>query len=149
MIIRVWCERDRCLGSAFLSGHEPQRPCPGCGDPLKITLPPTGETLDACWNCGCPNLYVEKAFPQVLGCGVIVVSAGLAIAFAQKTWGLSFLGIIVLDFVLYFLIPMRTVCYKCCAEYTGAPKNDRQKGYDLLIAGKYADTDDVGGPAGH
>ncbi len=139
------------MGFDTVTPASPVGKCPSCGDELKVTVPPPDDRDDVskCWRCQCPNLYVEKNFPQSLGCLVMVGSAVLAIWFAQKTYGLSFMGIVVLDFILYFLVPTRAVCYQCSAEYLGAPKNARHKGYDLLIAGKYADTEDVGGPAGH
>ncbi len=151
MRIRVWCERDKCMGFDTVSAESPVGKCPSCGDELKVTVPPPDDRNDVlrCWRCQCPNLYVEKSFPQALGCLVMVGSAVLAIWFAKQTYGLSFMGIVVLDFILYFLVPTRAICYQCSAEYLGAPKNARHKGYDLLIAGKYADTEDVGGPAGH
>lgn len=140
------------MGFDVVTAEAPTGKCPSCGDVLSVTPPAApDDRIDVakCWRCACPNLYVEKSFPQALGCIVIVVSAAVAIAFAQKTYGLSFLGIILLDFVLFFIVPTRTICYQCSAEYLDAPKNARHKGYDLLIAGKYADTEDVGGPAGH
>ncbi|KAF0245770.1 MAG: hypothetical protein FD180_1309 [Planctomycetota bacterium] len=152
MKIRVWCERDKCIGFDIVTPEAPVGKCPICGDELKVSPPAAPDDrvdVGKCWRCGCPNLYVEKSFPQALGCLVMVTSAAVAIYFAEKTYGLSFMGIIVLDFVLYFLVPTRAVCYQCSAEYLGAPKNPRHKGYDLLIAGKYADSEDVGGPAGH
>lgn len=152
MKVRAWCEREKCLGFTMLTPEHPSGECHICGDPVKIAFPdamPSKPELPACLRCGCANLYLEKAFPQGLGCLVMVTSAVLAIAFAQRTWGLSFLAIVVLDFVLYFIVPTRTICYQCSAEYYGVGRNPRHKGYDLLIAGKYADSEDVGGPAGH
>ncbi|MEK7467196.1 MAG: hypothetical protein AAB074_07280 [Planctomycetota bacterium] len=152
MKIRVWCERDKCLGFDVVTPESPVGKCPSCGDELRVTPPAApDDRMDVakCWRCGCPNLYVEKSFPQALGCLVIATSAAVAIYYAQQTYGISFMGIVVLDFILYFFVPTRAVCYQCSAEYLGAPNNKRHKGYDLLIAGKYADTEDVGGPAGH
>jgi hypothetical protein len=149
MRIRAWCDGEKCIGAAMLSAEAPEGRCPLCGSAIRLTPPAKREELEACWRCGCPNLYVEKAFPQSLGCLVMIVSAVAGVAFAAPTYGMSFMAVIVLDFILYFLVPTRTVCYRCSAEYYGAPGNPRHKGHDLLIAGKYADREDVGGPAGH
>ncbi|MCC6740046.1 MAG: hypothetical protein IT452_13445 [Planctomycetia bacterium] len=89
--------------------------------------------------CGCPNLYVDKDFPQEIGCAVIITGAALAIALARPTYGLSFAAMIVLDALLYRIVPSRTVCYACSAEHRGFPPNPRHRPHDLLIAGKYAD----------
>jgi hypothetical protein len=136
----------------MLSPSRREGKCPACGDRLEIRPPPDAgddSVVDRCWRCDCPNLYLEKAFPQKLGCLVMVASAVLAIAFARETKGLSFVAVIVLDFILYFIVPTQAVCYQCSAEYLGGTRNPRHKGHDLLIAGKYADREDVGGPAGH
>jgi hypothetical protein len=152
MRVRVWCRREKCIGFEMLTPSRREAKCPLCGDALLIAPPPDAgddTVVEKCWRCECPNLYLEKSFPMPLGCLVIAVSAALAIAFARETFGLSFLGIIVLDFILYFMVPTRAVCYQCSAEYMGTPRNPRHKGHDLLIAGKYADREDVGGPVGH
>lgn len=138
MRVRAWCGKEGCRGSAVLTAQAPAAACPGCGGELSIRAP-SGSSLDACCACGCPNLYVEKAFPQTLGCLAIAAGAALAIAFARPTYGLSFAGMIILDAALYRLVPSRTVCYACSAEHRDFPPNPRHRPHDLLIAGKYAD----------
>jgi len=137
MRIRAWCDRQDCIGFEMLDADSPAGKCASCGDPIVVRPPDDRSSLKSCWKCGCPNMYVERAFPQILGCAVIAVSALLAIAFARATFGLSFVGIVALDSAMLLLIPTRIVCYQCSAEYYGAPKDPPRKGFDLLIGGKY------------
>lgn len=151
MRVRVWCENGECGGSEWLTLDRVTAPCPRCATPLAIqptTSAREQNMVDVCQHCAGPNLYIEVHFPQSAGCLSIVVSAVLAITFARPTYGLSFLGIMLLDLILYRVLPRRIVCYQCVAYHLNAVPHPKIREHNLLISGKYADSKDIGGPAG-
>jgi len=129
----------KCLASTRVDGVE-NVVCRRCGE--RREMKPTAETLTVCGLCGCGYFYVEKDFNAWLG-GAIMIAAVAGFLWAQS-WnilvGFAFLGgAALLDFVMYLVCPLRTICYKCLAVYRGAPANPSHKTYDLGIAARHAD----------
>jgi hypothetical protein len=100
------------------------------------------EPLEKCPDCGCPDLFIRKDFPQKLGL-LVVVAAALAFCILAANphtlylgfWVLS--GAAVVDAVLYLLVPRATVCYRCRRTFRGVLLNPKHEGFELSIAEKY------------
>lgn len=110
--------------------------CYGCGEPL--TAAATAAEL-ACGNCrrrypvaaavqfeecpicGCRRFFRQKAFPRVLGIGLVVIGA-LLVPF---TYGVSLMVLALVDLLIYRAVPLMAVCYLCRAEFRGVPIPDR------------------------
>ena len=107
------------------------------GDPGSQSSP-----LKECPKCGCRDLFVRKDFPQKVGLAV-VVAAGLVfvvLAARPRTFYLGvwvLVGAAVADAGLYFLVPRVTTCYRCRADFRGAPINPEHHGFELATAEKY------------
>ena len=99
-------------------------------------------TLTACPRCGCRDLFVRKDFPQKTGLAVVVV-AGLAFLVLAARRDTFYLGVWVLlaavlvDAVLYLLVPRVTTCYRCRADFRGVPLNPAHGPFELAVAEKY------------
>ena len=102
----------------------------------------TAQPLDTCPNCGCPDLFVRKDFPQKLGL-LIVVAAGIAFLILAANSHTFYLGVWVLlgatalDALLYLFVPRITVCYRCRAEFRDVPVNPKHHGFELSTGEKY------------
>ena len=90
-----------------------------------------------------PNLSVfGKDFPQKLGF-VIVIAAGVAFLALSASRQRFYLGVLVLlaavvvDLVLYAIVPKITVCYRCRTEFRDVPLNPEHGGYELAVGEKY------------
>lgn len=145
MRVAVPCER--CLKMASFAPEEApaEVACRRCGDarPLKISrsLREQG-VVDVCAVCGCGHFYVEKDFNAWIG-GAVIVASIAGFVWAQSfniLLGLAFLGgSALLDLVLFWVRPMRTICYRCLATYRGTRPNPEHRTYDLGLAGRFAD----------
>jgi hypothetical protein len=76
--------------------------------------------------CGGHSFYLQKDFNQNLGCLIFIVGAVLA----PFTYYLSLLAGLVLDLILYFVLPYATLCYTCRSIYRGYPRNPEHAAYD-------------------
>jgi hypothetical protein len=98
--------------------------------------------LRQCPVCGCRDLFIRKDFPQKIGLAV-VIAAGVAFLVLAASRRLFYIGVILLalsvvvDAVLYWFVPMITVCYKCRVELRDHPVAPHHHGFDLAIAEKY------------
>ena len=103
------------------------------------------EPLSTCPRCGCRELFVRKDFPQKVGI-VIVITAAVAflVLAASRRWffaGVLVLGAaVVVDLVLYAIVPKITVCYRCRTEFRDVPLNPEHGGYELAVGEKYKST---------
>ena len=100
------------------------------------------ETVNACPECGCRDLFVRKDFPQRTGLAV-VVAAGVAFVVLAASRATFYLGVWVLvaaaavDALLYLFVPRVTVCYRCHATLRGVPPNLAHGPFELAVAEKY------------
>ena len=136
--------------------------CPKCNQPIRVELPP-GVVDFACSACGqtqsippgalddeglhrclvCPgaDLYLRKDFPQRLGFWIVVLGLGASCV----TWGFyeRFLTYTILfatalvDVVLYLFVPNALMCYRCGAQYRGAPGLDSHEPFQLETHERY------------
>lgn len=140
MRIRRRCPTSTCRARIDAAPCEPAlTTCPHCGTALPYDA--SAAALDRCPCCGGDELYIRKDFPQRLGLASVITTAGLSIYFFARgdlPWALGvLLGLVVIDLVIYTLVPHVTVCYRCASQFRDAPRNPRHTGFDLATAEKY------------
>ncbi len=102
----------------------------------------TGAPLSNCPRCGCGEFFIRKDFPQKVGIAIVIV-AGVTflVLAASRRWfylgALVLLAAVVVDLVLYAIVPKITVCYRCRAEFRNVPLNPEHGGYELAVGEKY------------
>ncbi len=116
-----------CESRLARDAGEPSRPCEECGAPTPVTAPPEGAIIDRCAACGHGELYFQKDFNRTTGVALVVVGA----IFVPWTWGLSLLGVTILDYIVWRLVKDVIVCYRCQAVHRGYPANPALKPFDL------------------
>ena len=100
------------------------------------------QPLNLCPQCNCEDLFIRKDFPQKLGL-FIVAGAGIGFLVLAANPHRVYLGVwllvaaVVIDALLYLIVPKITVCYRCRAEFRGVPLNPRHEGFELATAEKY------------
>jgi hypothetical protein len=81
--------------------------------------------LRRCVVCGCPDLFQEKAFPQVTAIVVVLAFAGaIAGIFGLVTNVpvlIAMLVVLALDIGILLFSRRRLVCYRCRSSYHGLP----------------------------
>jgi hypothetical protein len=97
--------------------------------------------VDACPSCGKRAFYIQKDFNRNLGLGIVVLCGLIGLYYVwldQPYLFYAALGFAVLvDAVLYLLLPEVTVCYACKAVFRGTTRNPEHLGFDLHIADIY------------
>lgn len=146
MKLRFECREENCpaLIEYRPKGEPTERlNCPRCQREYAISHADTllsGQPLSRCAMCGGEEFFVRKNFPQKTGL-VIVVLAGLVSFWTLTTNPLLSYGILALavlvDLVIYYLIGIVTVCYRCRTEYWGVPRNSNHDWFDLATSEKY------------
>jgi hypothetical protein len=98
--------------------------------------------LRRCVACGCPDLFREKAFPQVTLFVVVLAFAGAvvgALGYATTPPMLIAMGIILaVDIAILLFSRRRLVCYRCRTSYHGLPPARYHRPWDRSIAERYA-----------
>jgi hypothetical protein len=106
-----------------------------------MTRPPN-QPLESCPNCGCPDLFIRKDFPQKFGL-LIVAGAGITFLILAANPHRFYLAVCVLaaatalDALLYLFVRRITVCYRCRAAFRDVPLNPKHHGFDLSTGEKY------------
>ena len=85
--------------------------------------------IDACAACGHDQLYFQKDFNRTTG----VVLVGIGAVFVPWTWGLSLLGVTILDYVVWRVVKNVIVCYRCQTVHRRYPDNPNLKPFDLVV----------------
>jgi hypothetical protein len=103
-----------------------------------------GGQLRHCPVCGCEDLYSHKPMPRLM---VFVGILTLAIA-AMLGYGLGgvwrnvaivlLLLVLAIDLIVWQAVKRRLTCYRCKAEFSGLRLRPRQRGWDRLVAERYA-----------
>lgn len=97
--------------------------------------------MDACPSCGKRAFYIQKDFNRNLGLGIVILCGLVGLYYVwldQPYMFYAALGVAVLvDALLYLLLPEVTVCYACKAIFRGADRNPEHTGFDLHIADVY------------
>ncbi len=89
--------------------------------------------IQFCVICRCRDLYVQKDFNRKVGCGIAVIGAVLA----PFTKLISLFVCALIDLLLYLLLPVITICYRCATIYRAFPKNSNHEGFNLGINDRY------------
>jgi hypothetical protein len=92
-----------------------------------------------CVICGCRDLYTQKDFNRKIGLGIVVIGAILA----PFTKLISLFVCALIDLILYRVLPMITVCYRCKAIYRGFPNNLDHQSFNLGINDRYRSAEKV------
>ena len=92
--------------------------CPACDVRLARAA---GETARPCEQCGAANEVTAPAENAVAGA-----------IFVPWTWGLSLLGVTILDYIVWRIVKDVIVCYRCQAVHRGYPANPELKPFDLV-----------------
>ena len=66
-----------------------------------------------CIICNCTRFYRQKAFPALIGIGIVLIGAVLV----PFTYGISLMIVALIDFIIYRKVGVMAVCYLCQAEY--------------------------------
>jgi hypothetical protein len=109
------------------AGAAEPHPCENCGTQNGVVAPPDDQVIARCAACGGAQLYVQKDFNRATGIALVVLGA----IFVPWTYGLSLLGVTILDFIVYYLVRDVEVCYACQAVHRGYPPNPGHKPFDL------------------
>jgi len=94
-----------------------------------VTAPPETALIERCAACGHDQLYFQKDFNRTTGIALVVVGA----VFVPWTWGLSLLGVTILDYIVWRMVKDVIVCYRCQAVHRGYPPNPAIKPFDLVV----------------
>ena len=120
---------SQCERRLARSAGEPSSSCEHCSAPSAVVAPPAESIIDRCAACDHDQLYFQKDFNRTTG--VVLVAIGAV--FVPWTWGLSLLGVTILDYVVWRLVKDVIVCYRCQAVHRGYPPNPALKPFDLVI----------------
>ncbi len=119
----------KCEARLAREAGETARPCDFCGEPTEVTAPPPETMIHRCAACGHEELYFQKDFNRTTGIAIVAVGA----VFVPWTYGLSLLGVTILDYIVWKLVKNVIVCYECQAVHRGYPENPGIKPFDLVI----------------
>ena len=107
---------------------EPARPCDYCTLITNAVAPPEGAIIERCAACDHDQLYFQKDFNRTTGVALVAIGA----VFVPWTWGLSLLGVTILDYIVWRMVKDVIVCYRCQAVHRGYPPNPALKPFDLV-----------------
>jgi hypothetical protein len=119
----------RCEKRLGRDAGEASRPCDFCGVANDVVAPDAGAIIDHCAACGHQELYFQKDFNRRTGIALVVVGS----IFVPWTYGLSLLGVTILDYIVWRIVKDVIVCYDCQAVHRGYAPNPALKPFDLVI----------------
>jgi hypothetical protein len=90
--------------------------------------------IQFCGVCRCRDLYKQKDFSRKVGCAIVAIGAILA----PFTKLISLLVCALIDLVLYLVLPVITICYRCKGIYRDFADNPSQEGFNLGINDRYS-----------
>ncbi len=106
--------------------------CPQCDEVREVATtswdPEPPASVSECPLCGCRHLYRQRDVNRGLGCLLIVIGA----IFVPWTYGLSLVGLSLVDLWLHRRLKDAVVCYKCDTVYRDAVPGRKQGDFDLL-----------------
>ncbi len=120
---------EQCEARLARAAGEGARACDFCGAANEVTAPDESTIIERCAACGHNELYVNKDFNRTTGIALVAVGA----VFVPWTYGLSLLGVTILDYIVWKLVKDVIVCYDCQAVHRGYPPNPAIKPFDLVI----------------
>lgn len=120
---------SQCETRLARDAGEAARACEHCGAANEVSAPPAGAIVDRCAACGHDELYFNKDFNRTTGIALVAIGA----VFVPWTYGLSLLGVTILDYIVWKVVKDVIVCYDCQAVHRGYPPNPALKPFDLVI----------------
>ncbi len=96
--------------------------------------------LRRCAVCGCPDMFREKAFPQVTGFIVILAFAGALVGIlglATTALLIAMAAVLVLDVAILLFSRRRLVCYRCLSSYHDLQIATYHRGWDRSMAERF------------
>jgi hypothetical protein len=118
-----------CEARLARDAGEPARPCDFCGAATPVTAPPDDSLIGRCGACAHDQLYFQKDFNRRTGIALVVAGS----IFVPWTYGLSLLGVTILDYIVWRLVKDVIVCYQCQAVHRGYPPNPALQPFDLVV----------------
>ena len=119
----------RCEARLAREAGETAGPCGHCGEPSTVTATPEDQPIERCAACGHEELYFQKDFNRKTGIALVVLGS----IFVPWTWGLSLLGVTILDYIVWKIVKDVVVCYDCQSVHRGYPPNPAIKPFDLVV----------------
>lgn len=108
--------------------------CAHCGKQYgRLSEFVTAGVVSRCGICGCRDLYTQKDFSRKVGCTIAAIGAVLA----PFTKLISLLVCALIDLILYKLLAVITVCYRCRSIYRDFNLNPDHDGFNLGINDRY------------
>ncbi len=146
MKIRFACRDEQCpalIEYRPLGTGDETLACPRCC--REYTLRDTtalvrNHTLQNCALCGGEEMYIRKNFPQITGLLIVVVAGLISILYLRTNTALAYgvlAAALLIDVIIYYLIGVVTVCYRCQTEYWGASRSKNHDWFDLATSEKY------------
>ncbi len=89
--------------------------------------------LRPCPVCGGDDFYVQRDFNRKLGLSIVAVGCVLG---PFTSW-ISVVVAVVVDAVLYLVVPSVAVCYACNAQYRGFLKEQKPEAFEIAIHDAY------------
>jgi hypothetical protein len=129
----------RCpaCGAEAVAGLDGLGRCRACGARPTLELSPAlreQRAVDRCPACSGEQLYVQRDFNQKAGLAIVVAGALLA---PFTRFYASLVVAVIVDALLYLLLPEITVCYRCHAHFRGFRRNPKHAAFDLHLAEQY------------
>jgi hypothetical protein len=97
--------------------------------------------LRKCIACGCPDLFREKAFPQITGLVVVMAFAGAIAGVVGLANNLPALlgmtALLALDVAILAFSQRRLVCYRCRSSYHDLPLARYHRPWDRAVAERH------------
>lgn len=91
------------------------------------------EGLKYCGICKCRDLYIQKDFNRKIGIAIACIGAILA----PFTKLISLFVCALIDLILYKVLPMISICYRCQSIYRGFAPNSLHQGFNLGVNDRY------------
>lgn len=134
MRVTLYC--PECLTRRRTEPPEAVITCRRCGRDWPVSWPSSEGPIERCVLCGTADFYVESDFPARIGC-LVMVGCAASFLWTENLWIL--IGSALVGTLLWVVLPKRTICYKCLAEYRGLPRHPAHQEYELTRAARYAE----------
>jgi hypothetical protein len=120
---------EKCEWRLARNAGDPPAVCENCAQPNGVAAPAEGTAIQHCAACAHEQLYIQKDFNRTTGIALVVLGS----IFVPWTYGLSLLGVTILDYVVWRMVKEVVVCYQCQAVHRGYPAGSEVKPFDLVV----------------
>src|SRR5258708_12946513 len=119
----------QCAQRLGRDAGEASRPCDFCGAADEVVAPNADAVIDQCAACGHAELYFQKDFNRTTGIALVVVGS----IFVPWTYGLSLLGVTILDYIAWRLVKAVTLFYESQPLHLAHPSHPPIQPLDPLF----------------